>query len=441
MQPSGTTEANRSRLNWWLSCVAMTLMASLATACGGGAAGGPAKSADESTDDADDSEPSKPKVKKPDNRHEHTYHRPKIMSDIVDGLGDEASHVTLFTGCSGTGKSVAARAIADELGMVLHQANCNKEMTFADLAGDKTVEIDEKTAQNHIVFKSGILLDGHHRFAICQRDGLPFATVAQSFKDRDAALLWVITNQVGRRNLTRYQRVELALVAKPILAAQAKERLRTAHPGVRGGSPVQKSSQGIEDRKTRTKIATLAGVSHDTIHKVEVLSERATPETKVKLRTGDVTIHKAYTDVVQADRRAARVARVLAHAGAPDLTTLQPVPVLYADPPWRYEASPTASRAIENHYDTMTLDDICALPVSAAATPDAVLFLWAPSPKLAEAQQVITAWGFTHRTSAVWVKCFGILGQATASWASRSSRSTVSPLVRHGSMPQAHRNL
>ena len=47
-------------------------------------------------------------------------------------------------------------------------------------------------------------------------------------------------------------------------------------------------------------------------------------------------------------------------------------------------------------YPTMDLDDICALPVSDLATPDAVLFLWATSPKLAESLEVITAWGFNY---------------------------------------------
>jgi N6-adenosine-specific RNA methylase IME4 len=64
----------------------------------------------------------------------------------------------------------------------------------------------------------------------------------------------------------------------------------------------------------------------------------------------------------------------------------------------------TDNRAIENHYGTMDLDAICALPVAQAATPDAVLFLWATSPKLAEAMRVIDAWGFTYRTCMVWVK-------------------------------------
>lgn len=76
--------------------------------------------------------------------------------------------------------------------------------------------------------------------------------------------------------------------------------------------------------------------------------------------------------------------------------------LIYADPPWRYEHIETESRAIENQYPTMSLDDICALPVPAA--DDAVLFLWATSPKLAESIKVIEAWGFDYRTCAVWDK-------------------------------------
>lgn len=76
--------------------------------------------------------------------------------------------------------------------------------------------------------------------------------------------------------------------------------------------------------------------------------------------------------------------------------------LIYADPPWRYEHIETESRAIENQYPTMDLEDICALKVPAA--DDAVLFLWATSPKVAEALSVIDAWGFDYRTCAVWDK-------------------------------------
>jgi len=78
--------------------------------------------------------------------------------------------------------------------------------------------------------------------------------------------------------------------------------------------------------------------------------------------------------------------------------------VIYADPPWRYDYSKSISREIENQYPTLSMDEICALPISDLADGDAVLFLWATSPKLAEAMDVISAWGFTYRTCAVWDK-------------------------------------
>ncbi len=79
-------------------------------------------------------------------------------------------------------------------------------------------------------------------------------------------------------------------------------------------------------------------------------------------------------------------------------------PIIYADPPWRYDHSPTSSRDIENHYPTMSLDEICALPVSTIALPDCTLLLWSTAPKLAECLDVIRAWDFEYRTCMVWVK-------------------------------------
>ena len=57
-----------------------------------------------------------------------------------------------------------------------------------------------------------------------------------------------------------------------------------------------------------------------------------------------------------------------------------------------------------NRYPTMTLEEICALRVGEIAHENAVLFMWATSPKLAECMEVIKAWGFNYRTDMVWVK-------------------------------------
>jgi N6-adenosine-specific RNA methylase IME4 len=78
--------------------------------------------------------------------------------------------------------------------------------------------------------------------------------------------------------------------------------------------------------------------------------------------------------------------------------------LILADPPWRYSFSRSNSRQIENQYETMTLDDVAALPVGEWAAPDSVLLLWATAPKLLEALHVMGAWGFQYTTQAVWDK-------------------------------------
>ena len=109
-------------------------------------------------------------------------------------------------------------------------------------------------------------------------------------------------------------------------------------------------------------------------------------------------------DGIRAERRADRVAKLVeissGNAAIEDVDRV--FPVIYADPPWRYEHAVSESRAIENQYPTMELDAICAL--KPPATGDAILFLWATSPKLAEAMRVVADWGFVYRTCMVWDK-------------------------------------
>ena len=81
--------------------------------------------------------------------------------------------------------------------------------------------------------------------------------------------------------------------------------------------------------------------------------------------------------------------------------------VVYCDPPWRYCAwsDKGKGRSAENHYPTMTVEDICRLPIADFAADNCVLFMWATFPNLMEAFDVIKAWGFEYKTVAfVWVK-------------------------------------
>ena len=64
--------------------------------------------------------------------------------------------------------------------------------------------------------------------------------------------------------------------------------------------------------------------------------------------------------------------------------------IIYADPPWQYQRSKVQGAA-ENHYPTMGIDELCALPVADLAAPDSALFLWATFPQLPEALRLIEA--------------------------------------------------
>ncbi len=81
--------------------------------------------------------------------------------------------------------------------------------------------------------------------------------------------------------------------------------------------------------------------------------------------------------------------------------------VILADPPWSYRtwSAKGTGRSAEQHYNTMSSEDIMALPVSDLAADDCALFLWATWPTIQDAFKVIERWGFTYKTCAFdWMK-------------------------------------
>jgi N6-adenosine-specific RNA methylase IME4 len=85
--------------------------------------------------------------------------------------------------------------------------------------------------------------------------------------------------------------------------------------------------------------------------------------------------------------------------------------IFYADPPWKYSNSMPASFIEQaNHYQLMDLEDIKCLKIKDISEENAVLFLWATSPILAESFEVIKAWGFEYKSSIIWDKEIMVMG-------------------------------
>lgn len=111
----------------------------------------------------------------------------------------------------------------------------------------------------------------------------------------------------------------------------------------------------------------------------------------------------------------------------PLIRPIEPLPtieggwaMIAADPPWRYKSwsepqtdqQKKASRAADKHYDTMSLEEIMAMPVKDVAARDCHCFLWVTGPFLNKAELVLNSWGFRFSTDAfVWIKLRKALGR------------------------------
>ena len=88
-----------------------------------------------------------------------------------------------------------------------------------------------------------------------------------------------------------------------------------------------------------------------------------------------------------------------------DLASLegQKFGTIYADPPWAYSNQATRA-STGNHYSTMSIEDLCAMPVAQLSADDSHLHLWTTNAFMRESFEVIDAWGFEYKSMAVWCK-------------------------------------
>jgi N6-adenosine-specific RNA methylase IME4 len=81
--------------------------------------------------------------------------------------------------------------------------------------------------------------------------------------------------------------------------------------------------------------------------------------------------------------------------------------VLYADPAWKYDQEKTGgsfTSGAAQKYPTMSLEELCALPVKQILERDAVCFLWVTSPMDLEGRILLASWGFKYKTKITWIK-------------------------------------
>lgn len=144
-----------------------------------------------------------------------------------------------------------------------------------------------------LVLWGDILVDGHNRYGICQKHGLPFNTVQNtSFQSMDDVHLWMIDNHLGRRSVSDFQRGVLALRKKDILSARLAQQLGENSPD---DTSADIPAGAAEPKRTlsRQEIARTARVSSVTLGQIEKIQKSATPELVDAIKSGEISINAA----------------------------------------------------------------------------------------------------------------------------------------------------
>ena len=239
----------------------------------------------------------------------------------------------------------------------------------------------------------GNVLDGHQRVRIADELGVKYPVNIIEVADDTEALEIARTLNEDRRAMPKAERLPVEVALR-----EEGHSLR-AIAGVVGVSQEQVRSD-------------LSGVNHLTPDATRGLDGKSYPARKEPKPPEDETLRLAAE--VNRKRREERQKRHIEQGRSsvpPPNVDAPTFRVIYADPPWRYDQSGLVDWGMaEDHYPTMSLDELKALPVAKMALPDSVLFLWATSPMLADALDLMAAWGFTYKSSIVWDKGRPFLG-------------------------------
>jgi len=161
-----------------------------------------------------------------------------------------------------------------------------------------------------------------------------------------------------------------------------------------------------QSSKAGKSTTTIKPTERHRMGKLADLPESVIRETSTKLQENgkDATVTAVLKEITYGDKKAHRASKVSAIAAKALPAGLFNVGV--ADPPWRTEtwSDRGMDRSADNHYPTMSLEDIMAMDVSSRMAKQALFGLWVTVPHLENGFAVLRAWGFEYKSALTWDK-------------------------------------
>ena len=146
-----------------------------------------------------------------------------------------------------------------------------------------------------LVLWGDVLVDGHNRYGICRKHGLPFQTVQNTrFQSIEDVHLWMIDQHLGRRSISDFQRGVLALRKREIVAERrARKAAAPAEPAAQVPDANAGSAQTSAPFDTREALAKAARLSSNQVVLIEKIQKQAAPELVAAVKAGTISINAA----------------------------------------------------------------------------------------------------------------------------------------------------
>ena len=242
-------------------------------------------------------------------------------------------------------------------------------------------DIQENGLLEPIVIYNEKILDGRNRYRACMELGI--ASRFEYLDEKTDPLQYVLSKNLHRRHLNESQ---CSMIAARLANMRQGERT-----DLEPSANLQKVSQA--------SAAKMLNVSPRLVAQAKQVLEIAPSEVIAEIEAGKLAVSK-YARRFTRQKKIQEISignKTLRGNG-------KRYSVILADPPWKYDFTFSDSRAIENQYPTMELEEIMALPVCDITAEHSVIFLWCPPAFNKRAVTVMEAWGFEYRTNMVWVK-------------------------------------
>ncbi len=173
-----------------------------------------------------------------------------------------------------------------------------------------------------LVLWGDILVDGHNRYGICQKHGLPFQTVQNTrFQSLQDVHLWMIDQHLGRRSVSDFQRGVLALRKREILAERRAAAAAADAPAAGVADPQVNAADAANDADTppwadapaplsRAELARVARLSNSQVVQIEKIQKQAAAEVVEAVKSGAISINAAaaVASLPEEEQRAAAMA-------------------------------------------------------------------------------------------------------------------------------------